>query len=113
MAGKTLRYTVTLRIYGEEKCFGPGVAELLEGVESEKSLRKASQRMQMAYSKAWNMIRTAERNLGFPLLLSTTGGRNGGGAVLTDDAKRFLTAFRRFESAVRDYADEAFVEIIG
>ena len=29
MAGK-LRYTLMLRVYGEEKIFGPGIAELLE-----------------------------------------------------------------------------------
>ena len=26
---KQLHYTLTLRIYGEDKCFGPGIAELL------------------------------------------------------------------------------------
>ena len=35
------------------------------------------------------------------------------GAELTEDAKRFLMAYRRFEESVRSYADEAFVEIMG
>ena len=37
-----LRCAVTVRIYGKEKCFGPGIAELLERVEQERSLRKAT-----------------------------------------------------------------------
>ncbi len=113
MPGKQLHYTITIRIYGTEKCFGPGVAELLERVDELHSLRKATLSMNMAYSKAWKMIKTAEENLGFALLASVTGGKGGGGAELTGDAHRFLASFRQFEEAVRGYADEAFLEILG
>ena len=108
-----LRYTLMLRVYGEEKIFGPGIAELLERVEQTHSLRKATQDMGMAYSKAWRIVKTAENALGFPLLDSTVGGKGGGSATLTVRGKRFLTAYRRFESAVHDYADELFEEIFG
>ena len=113
MPNKQLRCQVSVRIFGEEKCFGPGVADLLERVERLHSLRKATIEMDMAYSKAWKIVKTAEENLGFSLLVSVTGGKGGGGADLTPDAKNFLAAYRRFEQAVRDYADEEFVEILG
>ena len=113
MPNKQLRCQVSVRIFGEEKCFGPGVADLLERVDRLKSLRKATIEMDMAYSKAWRIVKTAETNLGFPLLKSVTGGKGGGGAELTEDAKRFLVAYRQFEESVRSYADEAFVEIMG
>lgn len=110
---KQLRCQVSVRIFGEEKCFGPGVADLLERVDRLHSLRKATIEMDMAYSKAWKIVKIAEENLGFPLLVSVTGGKGGGGAELTPDGKSFLAAYRRFEEAVRSYADEAFVEIMG
>ena len=113
MPNKQLRCQVSVRIFGEEKCFGPGVADLLERVDRLQSLRKATIEMDMAYSKAWKIVKIAEENLGFPLLLSVTGGKGGGGAELTPDGKSFLAAYRRFEEAVRSYADEAFVEIMG
>ena len=113
MPNKQLRCQVSVRIFGEEKCFGPGIADLLERVERLHSLRKATIEMDMAYSKAWKIVKIAEENLGFPLLVSVTGGKGGGGAELTQDGKDFLAAFRRFEEAVRSYADEAFVEIMG
>ena len=113
MPNKELRCQTSVRIYGEEKCFGPGVAELLERVDQLRSLRKATIEMDMAYSKAWRIVKTAETNLGFELLKSVTGGKGGGGAELTQDGKSFLAAYRRFEEAVRSYADEAFVEIMG
>ena len=79
MANK-LRYTLSLRVYGEEKIFGPGIAELLERVEQTHSLRRATMDMGMAYSKAWRIVKTAENALGFPLLDSATGGKGGGAA---------------------------------
>ena len=112
MAGK-LRYTLMLRVYGEEKIFGPGIAELLEHVDELHSLRKATDAMGMAYSKAWTIVKNAENALGFPLLETKVGGRGGGYAALTDRGRRFLDAYRRFESIVHAYADEIFEDLFG
>ena len=48
--------------------------------------------MNMAYSKAWRIIRTAETVFGCKLLSSTIGGAHGGGAVLTPDYARDIGA---------------------
>ena len=108
-----LRCNIMVRIFGQSKCFGPGVAELLERVDKSHSLRQATMQMNMAYSKAWRMLKVAEENLGFPLLDSTTGGKGGGGAMLTEKGRRFLLSYRTFEHAVCAYADEAFLEYMG
>ncbi len=113
MPQKQLHCKISIRVFGEEKCFGPGVAMLLEKVDEQKSLRKATISMNMAYSKAWKILNVAEENLGFKLLISVTGGKGGGGAELTQEARQFLSAYRRFEQAVNEYAEEAFLEIIG
>lgn len=114
MEDKRLRFALTLRIFSDtEKCFGPGMAELLERVDQMQSLRQATLSMEMAYSKAWRVLKAAERGLGFPLLESSTGGKGGGGARLTEQGRRFLVSYRAFERAVRDYADEAFLEFMG
>ena len=78
---RDLRLKATLRLIDEEgqRCFGPGVAALLEGVQEKKSLRAAAGSMGMAYSKAWRILRTAEEAFGCKLLDSTIGGRHGGG----------------------------------
>ena len=112
MADK-LRYSITLRLYGEEKIFGPGIAELLEKVDEYHSLRRATMAMGMAYSKAWSIIKTAEQSLSFPLLISKAGGRGGGGAELSEPGRRFLQAYRTFERTVHDFADEIFEDMFG
>ena len=70
---------LTIRLFTDQKCFGPGVAMLMHRVEEHRSLRSAAMSMEMAYSKAWAMMRNAEAGFGFKLLHSTTGGRGGGG----------------------------------
>ena len=84
-----IRFVVSPRIMGEEKFFGPGIAVLLHRVEEYHSIRQATASMGMAYSKAWAIIRRAERELGFPLLNTTTGGKEGGGASLPAEGQAF------------------------
>lgn len=95
----SLRPVITARLYREGKCFGPGVAMLLRRVRTLRSLRAAAMDMDMAYSKAWTILRNAERQLGVKLLQSRAGGRHGGGATLTEEGERLLAAY---EGYVRD-----------
>ena len=98
-------WRLTIRAYcGRDRVFGPGVAELLEGVEELHSLRAATKRMDMSYSKAWRIVGNAERALGFPLLDTRAGGRDGGGAALTDQARKLVVAYRAFSKDVDGYA---------
>ena len=105
------RPILTVRIFSDGKCFGPGVAELLRRVEREKSLRAAAISMAMAYSKAWTIIKTAEAKLGFKLLVSTTGGKNGGGATLSPEAVKLLAAYDEYYASVCHFADSEFCRI--
>ena len=107
---KKFHPVLTIRIFGDEKCFGPGIAKLLHQVEQLHSLRAAASSMGMAYSKAWTILRASQKSLGFPLLQSTTGGKNGGGAVLTEQAKTLLDAYDAYCRDLQAYASERFKE---
>ena len=108
MPDASLHPAITLRLYTDRKCFGPGIAMLLRRVKKLHSLRSAAMDMNMAYSKAWTILREAERGLGFPLLHSTTGGRHGGGAVLTEDGERLLEAYEAYEREMREQGQVLF-----
>ena len=102
---------LTPRFYQDgERIFGPGVAELMRRVQEHHSLRAAALSMEMAYSKAWKIIRTAEEGFGCKLLSSTIGGRHGGGAVLTPEGEQILTAYERFAADSNDYSQARFQE---
>ena len=104
-----LRPVISIRIFRETKCFGPGVAELLRHVREAHSLRGAAMTMGMAYSKAWTVVRNAEDGLGFHLLTSTAGGKHGGGAQLTERGEALLAAYARYCQTLRDFAQRQFI----
>lgn len=108
---KKMHAIVSVRLFQDTKCFGPGIAELLSRVDRMHSLRAAAMSMNMAYSKAWRIVRETEAALGFKLLHSATGGQHGGGAVLTDDAARLLEAYRAYAAAVTDASANLFEEV--
>mgnify|MGYP001124474710 CR=1 FL=1 len=103
-----MRYTMSVRLHKGEKAFGPGIALLLKLVEEKHSLRSAAAEMNMAYSKAWRIVKDTETALGFKMLNSTIGGRNGGGAALTDDAIDMLHRYDAFMADVHAAADALF-----
>lgn len=111
-----LHPVISVRLFTDEKCFGPGIAQLLHGVDELHSLRAAAGRIGMAYSKAWTILRESQRALGIPLLNSTTGGKNGGGASLTNEARALLEAYEtyctRLKSAAQDIFHETFSEFL-
>ena len=107
MPNKQLRCQVSVRIFGEEKCFGPGIADLLERVDRLHSLRKATIEMDMAYSKAWRIIKDTEETLDVQLLL-----RDGAhGSTLTEDGNRLLDAYLAIEEHLSAEADRLFKEM--
>lgn len=107
---RELKPVVSMRLFTEQKCFGPGIAELLRRVDEHHSLRAAAQSMGMAYSKAWTITKNAEAGLGVKLLLSSTGGKNGGGAALTDEARRFLSSYDNCCRQLKCFAAELVAE---
>lgn len=111
MEQKTFRPVLTIRIFGEEKCFGPGVAVLLHRVRELHSLRAAAMSIGMAYSKAWTILKNAQQSLGFKLLDSTTGGKHGGGATLTPEGEKLLEVYDCYCSEVRAFAAQKFEEM--
>ena len=56
---RELRVVLSARVFSDQKCFGPGVSQLLKRVDELHSLRAAALSMSMAYSKAWKTLRQA------------------------------------------------------
>ena len=103
-----MTYNLSCRLFTDAKCFGPGVAQLLHAVQELHSLRAAALSMDMAYSKAWTIIKNSEKALGFSLLDSTTGGKGGGGSVLTDEAKEFLYRYEQYRDACKQAGKQLY-----
>ncbi len=95
------------------KVFGEGPYELLRRVEETNSLHEAASQMRMSYSKAWKLIRTLEKRLGFLLLDRKVGGLSGGGSQVTPRAKDFVEHYERFEIDAKKAIEKAYEKHFG
>ncbi len=103
-----LRYGVSIKLYGKNKAFGPGIATLLRNVEKNGSLQGAAAAMNMAYSKAWKILKETEKEWGITLTDRETGGKDGGGSTLTEEAREILEHYEAFIQASRSALDQLF-----
>ena len=86
--------------------FGPGVAELFSLIDETGSVRHASEKMGLSYSKAWKMIRGTEKALGKEAVVRTQGGKGGGKAELTESGKALLDLFFSMEKEMQQHLAE-------
>lgn len=86
-----------LWIEGKGSTFlGNGRIELLEAIKEYGSISGASRSMSMSKSKASKLIDAMNAESNNPLVLSSTGGKNGGGAKLTESGEKMITNFNAF-----------------
>lgn len=84
-----------------EKFMGIGVLWLLENIGTEQSLRKASGKMNLSYSKAYNMLKTLERNVGRAFVERKKGGAQREGVVLTPFAREYMALYKDFQEKAK------------
>ena len=95
---KTLgvRLRVTLR---KGIAFGPGKADLLQGIRDTGSIAAAGRRMRMSYTRAWGLVVAMNEEFRRPLVASAKGGAARGGASLTDAGEDVLRRYRAMEAS--------------
>lgn len=93
--------------------FGRGRRFLLEAIDKYGSINRAAKEINISYRKAWGYVKAMEERLGFRLVEKQTGGRNGGGATLTEEARGFLKKYEEMEKGINEIVDERFKEIFG
>ncbi|MBI5641033.1 MAG: winged helix-turn-helix domain-containing protein [Nitrospirae bacterium] len=91
--------------------FGRGRRFLLEAIDTYGSINQAAKEINISYRKAWGYIKAMEERLGIKLIERQAGGKNGGGATLTEDAREFLKKYEALEEGVREIIDERFRKI--
>ncbi len=83
--------------YAGKPLIGKGGAKILEQIEKEKSISKATKKLGMSYRYVWDYIKRIEKNLGKPIIETQRGGRSGGGAKLTKLGKDILEEYKHVE----------------
>ncbi len=81
-------------IDGVEGTFlGYGRIVLLERIRDHGSITRAAKSMAMSYRHAWELVDSMNRQAAKPLVELATGGRDGGGAHLTEEGQKAIALF--------------------
>jgi len=76
---------------------GPGKIQLLENIRECGSISAAGRAMDMSYKRAWDLVDEINRICRQTAVEPQTGGKNGGGAVLTPFGISLVKRYRKIE----------------
>jgi molybdate transport system regulatory protein len=82
----------------------PG-ADLLEQIEAGGSLSEAARRLRFSYRRAWMLLDAMSKRWPDPLVVTATGGKRGGGTVLTPLGVQVLHAYRDAQVQLEHFLD--------
>jgi len=105
-----VRSKVWLEAHGRP-VLGPGRRELLQAVDEQGSISRAAHLLKITYRKAWGQLKAMEVQLGLSLVQKQTGGRGGGGARLTPEARDLLSKYARLSQGMEEKVNEKFRRI--
>lgn len=91
---------------GGETYLAPGRVTLLERIDEYGSITKAARSMDMSYRHAWLLVDDMNRKAPEPLVVRATGGRGGGGTLLTDEGKKALKKFNELQMKLKNFIEE-------
>ena len=89
---------------------GPGKIALLENIRKLGSISAAGRAMDMSYKRAWDLVDEINRICRQAAVERQTGGKNGGGAVLTPFGVSLVARYRKIE---REAASAVRKELLG
>jgi molybdate transport system regulatory protein len=84
---------------------GSGRIELLERIDKTGSILAAAKEMKMSYKAAWERINGMNEIADQPIITRSTGGRGGGGTLLTPYARELIATYHRFNELHRQFID--------
>lgn len=108
----TIRSKLWIEV-GGEPVFGRGRRSLLDAVDKYGSINQAAKETNISYRKAWSYIKVMEERLGIKLVEKRVGGKHGGGATLTNEAKEYLRKYSLMEEGIREIVDKRSKEVFG
>jgi molybdate transport system regulatory protein len=87
--------------FAEHSSVGPGKISLLEAIRDAGSLSQGARNIGMSYRRAWLLIESLRQSFREPVTVASTGGKAGGGMLVTEFGDALIRNYRELE---RDFA---------
>lgn len=105
---KKIHLEVKLKFASDEIICGEGFLRLCELVDETGSLQKASEQMNLSYTKAWKMLKSVENKTSVKLISRVVGGEHGGRSELTEEGREFVKRYQGMKRELNEEADKIF-----
>lgn len=106
MAATTAKLWLKIDL-GERGQIGPGKIALLKRIGVSGSISAAARELGMSYRRAWLLVHSLNKTCGEPVVTTETGGKDHGGAKLTDAGTGLISLYERIcEKAEKAVAAE-------
>ena len=106
-----LRPEIKVNLSNHKAFFDHDTMLLLRQVDLLQSVREACKKCGISYSKGRNMIALCEKELGYPVIDSYQGGKDGGISILTFQGKELIERFETFERVMSEEGRKRYNEI--
>ncbi len=78
---------------------------LLEAIEQHGSISQAAKAVPLSYKAAWDAVDSMNNLAEQPLVIRSTGGKHGGGTLLTDYGRKVIALYRALEAEYQTALD--------
>lgn len=83
---------------------------LLEAIAQHGSISQAAKHVPLSYKAAWDAVDAMNNLADLPLVERSTGGKHGGGTVLTDHGRKVVSLFRAVEAEYQRALDRLMAQ---
>jgi molybdate transport system regulatory protein len=87
---------------------GPGKIALLERMRDCGSLSQAARELDMSYRRAWQLLDSLNTSFNAPVIVTSIGGKGGGGSEITALGLALIDTYRALETDVTALAQRRF-----
>ncbi len=99
--------SLTIRVgFSGGLAIGHGKITLLETIAATGSISAAARQLGMSYRRAWLLIDDLNHGFRLPLVLTSPGGKRGGGATLTETGDLVVRQYRAMEKKLASAASK-------
>lgn len=89
------------RVYlGGRVSIGPGQIDLLQKIAETRSISAAGRALGIPYKRAWTLINALNEGFHRPVVETATGGKGGGGTVVTPLGEQILLRYMGLEGRI-------------
>src|ERR1700691_2649853 len=94
MAAPVVRFRID---FAKSASLGPGKIFLLEAIRDSGSLSQGARNIGMSYRRAWLLVESLKQSFREPVTLASTGGKEGGGMLVTEFGDALVKHYRELE----------------